>query len=68
MLSTSMERILYAVFTYENTKQETGTQIPLTQNSSHYPTLAKSRSMATHFRSTAIAATIDFPDGVPPGN
>ena len=31
--STSMERILYAVFTYENTKQGTATPIPLTQNS-----------------------------------
>jgi transposase-like protein len=31
--STSMERILYAVFSYENTKQGTGTPIPLTQNS-----------------------------------
>ena len=31
--STSMERILFAVFTYENHKQGTGTPIPLTQNS-----------------------------------
>ena len=31
--STRLERILYAVFTYENTKQGTGTPIPLTQNS-----------------------------------
>jgi len=29
--STSMERILYAVFTYENFNQGIGTPIPLTQ-------------------------------------
>jgi len=31
--STSMERILYAVFTYENQKQKTGTPFSLTHNS-----------------------------------
>ena len=30
---TSMDRILFAVFTYENTNQGTGTPFPLTQNS-----------------------------------